>query len=128
MQKINIYTKNRINKEILFEKIKTLLVNSEVYNPDTNILIYDEERTIGQLKDENTLAFCELFAYENKDINPKEEILKKIFSIIAEEIKIKIESISGVIHQLNKDHYITSSEHVTIESNLREDSFKTLGI
>jgi hypothetical protein len=44
------------------------------------------------------------------------------------EFQVLLENVTGVIHQLNQDHYITQTEDFTIENSLREDSFKTLGI
>ena len=43
MQKINIHSKNKIDKNKLESKIKELLINDETYRPDVSITIYEGE-------------------------------------------------------------------------------------
>ena len=128
MQKINIHSKNKIDKNKLESKIKELLINDETYRPDVSITIYEGEINSIYFTNPEIQVFCELFAYENPDISDKKNFLKEVFFLLNKEFQVLLENVTGVIHQLNQDHYITQTEDFTIENSLREDSFKTLGI
>lgn len=128
MQKINIHSKNKIDKNKLESKIKELLINDETYRPDVSITIYEGEINSIYFTNSEIQVFCELFAYENPDISDKKNFLKEVFLLLNKEFQVLLENVTGVIHQLNQDHYITQTEDFTIENSLREDSFKTLGI
>ena len=128
MQKINIHSKNKIDKNKLESKIKELLINDETYRPDVSITIYEGEIDSIYFTNAEIQVFCELFAYENPDISDKKNFLKEVFLLLNKEFQVLLENVTGVIHQLNQDHYITQTEDFTIENSLREDSFKTLGI
>jgi hypothetical protein len=58
----------------------------------------------------------------------QKNFLKEVFLLLNKEFQVLLENVTGVIHQLNQDHYITQTEDFTIENSLREDSYKTLGI
>lgn len=128
MQKINIHFRKNINKGDIEEKIRTIIEGSEIYKPDTQIVILEEESDVTCFNNPLIEICCELFAYENKNIEPKETILKSLFNLMKEEYKLDLSNMSGIIHQLDKDHYITNSEKITVEKLYREDSFKALGI
>lgn len=128
MQKINIHSKEKIDKNKLENDIKELLTSNETYSSDVNITIYEGEINSIYFTNPEIQVFCELFAYENPDISDKKKFLKEVFFILNKNFEIELDNVTGVIHQLNQDHYITQTEDFTIENSLREDSFKTLGI
>ena len=128
MQKINIHSKEKIDKNKLEMDIKELLTSNETYSSDVNITIYEGEINSIYFTNPEIQVFCELFAYENPDISDKKKFLKEVFFILNKNFEIELDNVTGVIHQLNQDHYITQTEDFTIENSLREDSFKTLGI
>ncbi len=128
MQKINIHSKEKIDKNKLEKDIKELLTSNETYSSDVNITIYEGEINSIYFTNPEIQVFCELFAYENPDISDKKKFLKEVFFILNKNFEIELDNVTGVIHQLNQDHYITQTEDFTIENSLREDSFKTLGI
>lgn len=128
MQKINIHFRKNINKGDIENKVRVVLESSEIYKSDTQIIILEEEGDVTCFNNPLIKICCELFAYENKNIEPKENILKLLFNLMKEEYKLDLSNMSGIIHQLDKDHYITNSEKITVEKLYREDSFKTLGI
>lgn len=126
MQKINIHFRKSIEIKNLEHKIKELISKAE--GKDTDIFILENSEGVSCFDNPQIRICCEMFAYETPDISPKESILKEIFDLLEKEIKIQPINLSGIIHQLNKDHYITNSKKVTIEKFIREDSFKTLGL
>lgn len=128
MQKINIYSKEKIDKYKLEDNIKELLSNNETYKSNVVITVYEGEINSIYFTNPQIQVFCELFAYENPDISEKKNFLKEVFFLLNKNFGIALENVTGVIHQLNQDHYITQTEDFTIENSLREDSFKTLGI
>lgn len=128
MQKINIHSKEKIDKNKLEKDIKELLTSNETYSSDVNITIYEGEINSIYFTNPEIQVFCELFAYENPDISDKKKFLKEVFFILNKNFEIELDNVTGVIHQLNQDHYITQTEDFIIENSLREDSFKTLGI
>ena len=62
MQKINIHSKNKIDKNKLESKIKELLINDETYRPDVSITIYEGEINSIYFTNPEIQVFCELFA------------------------------------------------------------------
>lgn len=128
MQKINIHLKEKIDKHKLEDNIKELLSNNETYKSNVVITVYEGEINSIYFTNPQIQVFCELFAYENPDISEKKNFLKEVFFLLNKNFGIALENVTGVIHQLNQDHYITQTEDFTIENSLREDSFKTLGI
>lgn len=128
MQKINVYSREKIDKHKLEDSIKELLSTNELYKSNVVIAIYEGEINSIYFTNPEIQIFCELFAYENPDISDKKNILKEVFLLLNKKFGIALENVTGVIHQLNQDHYITQTEDFTIENSLREDSFKTLGI
>ena len=128
MQKINIHSKEKMDKNKLENSIRELLVSSEAYISDVNIVLYEGEINSVYFTNPEIQVFCELFAYENPDISEKKNFLKEVFFLLNKNFGISLDNVTGVIHQLNKDHYITQTEDFTIENSLREDSFKTLGL
>ena len=128
MQKINIHSKEKMDKNKLENSIRELLVSSEAYISDVNIALYEGEINSIYFTNPEMQVFCELFAYENPDISEKKNFLKEVFFLLNKNFGISLDNVTGVIHQLNKDHYITQTEDFTIENSLREDSFKTLGL
>lgn len=128
MQKINIHLRENLKIMGIEDKILQLISKAQIYNTDTNIVILNEAEGVGCFSNPNIKICCELFAYENKDISVQETMLRELFVLISEEAKLDLSNVSGIIHQLDKDHYISNSEKVTIERLFREESFKTLGV
>jgi len=128
MQKINIHLRENLKIMGIEDKILQLISKAEIYKTDTNIVILNEAEGVGCFSNPNIKICCELFAYENKDISVQETMLRELFVLISEEAKLDLSNVSGIIHQLDKDHYISNSEKVTIERLFREESFKILGL
>lgn len=128
MQKINIHLRENLKIMGIEDKILQLITKAEIYKTDTNIVILNEAEGVGCFSNPNIKICCELFAYENKDISVQETMLRELFVLISEEAKLDLSNVSGIIHQLDKDHYISNSEKVTIERLFREESFKILGL
>lgn len=126
MQKINIHFRKNIKIGDLEHKIKDLI--SKVEGKDTDIFILEDSEGVSCFDNPQIKVCCEMFAYETSDVSAKENTLKEIFEFLEGELKIQPINLSGIIHQLNKDHYIANSKKITIEKLMREDSFKTLGL
>lgn len=111
--------KNLKNKEQFINKLKELVKEKSGIFPEyIDIIIYESENRISFNKTQDSFIFCELFSYEGGDNTEKKYFLHRIFGLINEICEIKLDDISGVIHQSKKEQCLSPEDHNLVEDML----------
>ena len=113
--------KNLKNKEKFMDSLKELVKEKSGIFPEyIDVIIYESTDRISFNKTEEDFIFCELFSYEGGDNTEKKYFLHRIFGLINEICGIKLDDISGVIHQVKKEQCLSPEDHNLVEDMLNK--------